>query len=527
MAELKKIIVVTIACALTLFGAVSCAQKASRTARPNFVVIMCDDQSLRTISAYEGALMQTPSIDVLASEGTLFTNSFTANSACGSSLESILTGRHPLCGKGSNGNTETLSSILKEGGYETAIVGKWSMRGKPSGFDHWDILCGGEEYYNPAFESEKGREVREGYVTNLVTDAAIKWLEGRSADSPFFLFINNEASHRTWMPDTCDLGAFDSKVFPLPDNFHDSYKGRRADLLQKMGIESDMNVIYDLKLADPDDQIHTPDSPRLESMGRGLYLGIPEATDSLVEGKMNPAQQKAWSSYYSRVIENFKMPGRTAQDLTVWKYQRFMRDYCSVTKSVDRNVGRLYSYLKEHGLLENTVIIYTSDHGIFTGEHGWFGDGFMYEESMRIPLIVRTPSSKGGSKVGNLVQNIDYAPTILSLAGLAVPEGMQGEDLSPLLGGKTKSASKAWRSSLYYQYCDYPGEYSVCNHYGVRTERYSLMHFYGAVEEWELFDLQSDPSQMRNIYGEPGTVDLTQPLKEELSRLRKLYGAED
>ena len=321
------------------------------------------------------------------------------------------------------------------------------------------------------------------------------------------------------MPDTQDLGAFDQVEFPLPETFYDDYATREAARLQEMSILADMNLVYDLKMADRENEIHTPESPHLERYGRDLYRqDLPPG--ELVPGRMNAAQQAAWDAYYDPIIDDFKQAGLSGKALYQWKYQRYMRDYCSVIRSVDRNVGRMYQYLEDNGLLDNTVIIYTSDQGFFMGEHGYFDKRFMYEESFRTPLLVRLP---GGQKLGDVdlfVQNIDYAPTILQLAGLEVPEDIQGESFLPLLLG---SRPADWRKSLYYHYYEYPAEHSVRRHYGVRTERYSLMHFYHDIDEWELFDLEKDPMQLHNLYGAPGTEELTRELKAELLRLQQQY----
>ena len=304
-----------------------------------------------------------------------------------------------------------------------------------------------------------------------------------------------------------------------PNTFYDDYSTREAAAAQELSIIKDMNVVYDLKMADKEGEIHTPDRPSLERYGRDLYRrDLPPG--ELVPGRMNAQQQAIWDAYYDPIIARFKEDKLEGNALSEWKYQRYMRDYCSVIHSVDRNVGRVYDYLQEHGLLENTVIIYTSDQGFFMGEHGYFDKRYMYEESFRTPLLVRVPGGKQGIDARGFVQNIDYAPTILELAGLPIPEDIQGESFVPLLSGRTP---RDWRRSLYYHYYEYPAEHSVRRHYGVRTDRYSLMHFYNDLDEWELFDLEKDPMQLHNLYGQSGMEEITRELKEELVRLQKLY----
>ena len=505
-------------------------QSGAQPQKLNIVYIMCDDHSYQTVSCYDGRFMRTPNIDRLAQEGARFTNSFVANSLSGPSRACLLTGKHSHKNGFTNnehgvfdGSQQTLPKLLQAGGYQTAMVGKWHLVSDPTGFDYWDILTGQGDYYNPVFIRNGERLVREGYATDLTTDVALEWLEHRDPDKPFCLFLHHKAPHRSWMPDGQDLGMFDAVDFPLPDTFYDDYAGREAAGKQEMSIIADMNLIYDLKMADRENEFHTPDNPALESYGRDLYRRD-LAPGELVPGRMNAEQQAAWDAYYDPIIQKFKediTEGRlSGSALSEWKYQRYMRDYCSVIHSVDRNVGRVYDYLKEHGLLDNTLIIYTSDQGFFMGEHGYFDKRFMYEESFRTPLVVRLPGGLSGRDIEAFVQNIDYAPTLLEAAGLPVPEDIQGESFLPILKGRRPAH---WRKSLYYHYYEYPAEHAVRRHYGVRTARYSLMHFYNDIDEWELFDLKKDPQQMHNLYGQRGMEKITEKLRKELVRLQRQY----
>ena len=544
---------------LTLTGASaalagsSCSSGKKAPERPlNVVYIMCDDHSYQTISAYDQRFLETPNIDRLADEGARFTNSFVANSLSGPSRACLLTGKHSHANGFTNnehgifdGSQQTLQKLLGAGGYQTAMVGKWHLVSEPVGFDYWDILTGQGDYYNPVFIRNGERVVRHGYSTDITTDVAFEWMDGRDPDKPFCLFLHYKAPHRSWMPDLQDLGVYDDVTYPLPETFYDDYESRVAAAAQEMSIIADMNVIYDLKMADREGEIHTPDQPELESYGRSLYRQD-LAPGELVPGRMDAEQQAAWDAYYDPIIAEFKQAGLSGKALSEWKYQRYMHDYCSVIHSVDRNVGRVYDYLKEHGLLDNTVVIYTSDQGFYMGEHGYFDKRFMYEESFRTPLVVRMPggrkvkAAKGRTRVlgadfghrsndiDEFVQNIDYAPTILDIAGLPIPADIQGESFLPLLRGEKPekvrtSEGKGWRKSLYYHYYEYPAEHSVRRHYGVRTERYSLMHFYNDIDEWELFDLEKDPQQLHNVYGQPGMEAVTAELMAELFRLQDLY----
>lgn len=480
--------------------------------RMNIVYIMSDDHSYQTISAYDRRFIETPNIDWIANNGVRFTNSFVANSLSGPSRACLLTGKHSHANgftdntRTFDGSQQTFPKLLQKAGYETAMIGKWHLTSDPTGFDYWDILIGQGDYYQPQFKRNGQRLQREGYVTNIITDVALDWLENKhDKQKPFCLLLHHKAPHRVWNPDTCDLRLYDDRQYPLPETFYDDYNGRQAAQKQEMSIAKDMDVVYDLKMADHENEIHT--GSILEKWGRDNYR------------RMNEAQRKAWDAYYDPIIQQFKRDNLTGRALAEWKYQRYMHDYLRVIHSVDRNVGRVIDYLRTHGLLENTMIVYTSDQGFYMGEHGWFDKRFMYEESFRTPLVVYYPGGKRGD-VNQMVQNIDYAPTILDVAGTDIPADIQGRSMLPLLKGKKP---RKWRKSLYYHYYEYPAEHSVCKHYGVRTKRYSLIHFYNDINAWELYDLKRDPQQMHNIYGKPGTDKIVDKLKKELLRLQTEY----
>lgn len=502
---------------LTATGAIAlgyAAQIMAQSAKKpmNIVYIMSDDHSYQTISAYDHRFIETPNIDWIAQHGTRFTNSFVANSLSGPSRACMLTGKHSHANgftdntKTFDGSQQTYPKLLQKAGYQTAMIGKWHLTSNPTGFDYWDILIAQGHYYNPDFICNGKRVQRHGYVTNIVTDLALDWLSNkRDKTKPFCLLLHNKAPHRVWSPDTCDLDLYNDKVYPLPDNFYDDYKGRPAAAKQEMSIIKDMDLVYDLKMADKENEIHS--NPELEELGRCNY------------NRMTPSQRAQWDAHYDPIIKKFKEAGLIGKALAEWKYQRYMHDYMRVIHSIDRNIGRVINYLKENDLLDNTMIVYTSDQGFYMGEHGWFDKRFMYEESFRTPLLVYLPGCKHGD-IKEMVQNIDYAPTILDLAGVNIPSDIQGVSFLPLLEGKKV---KNWRKSLYYHYYEYPAEHSVCKHYGVRTSRYSLIHFYDDVNSWELYDLKKDPEQMHNIYGEKGTEKLTKKLKDELHKLQDQY----
>ena len=519
--------------AAALTALTGCSQKAVQPqqadGRPlNILYIMCDDHSYQTISAYDQRFIQTPNIDRIGAEGVRFTNSFVANSLSGPSRACMITGKHSHKNGFTNnehgifdGSQQTFPKLLQQAGYETAMIGKWHLVSEPTGFDYWDILIGQGVYYNPNFICNGQRVNRHGYATNITTDLALDWLETkRDKDKPFCLLLHHKAPHRTWMPDTCDLDLFADAEFPIPANFYDDYEGRPAAAAQEMSLHKDMDLVYDLKMADKEREVHTRTG--LEDYGRYLYEN------------MDSAQKAAWDAHYDPIIADFKarfMPegevpadlnaAAASEELSEWKYRQYMRDYLRVITSIDRNVGRVLDYLEENGLLENTLVVYTSDQGFYMGEHGWFDKRFMYEESFRTPLLMRLPGGRKGD-VDEMVQNIDYAPTFLQLAGVPVPDDIQGVSLLPLLQGQHP---RHWRKGLYYHFYEYPAEHAVKRHYGVRDKRYKLIHYYNDIDVWELYDLKKDPTEMHNIYGQPGTERTTRRLMSLLHDLEVEYDA--
>ena len=500
-----------------LAGLTACAggdkkQEAAAPEKPmNILFIMCDDHSYQTISAYDQRYIETPNIDRIANEGVRFTNSFVANSISGPSRACMLTGKHSHANGFTNNSTRfdgsqlTFPKLLQQAGYETAVVGKWHLASNPTGFNYWDILIGQGEYYDPYFIRNGERIQREGYATNITTDVAINWLDSlRNPEKPFCLLLHHKAPHRTWMPDTCDLELFSDSNFPVPETFYDNYEGRLAAQQQQMSIDKDMSIVYDLKMADRENELHSA----YEGWGREMY-----------RQRMRPEVQAAWDRHYDPIIEDFKARNLSGKELAEWKFQQYMRDYLRVITSVDRNVGIVLDYLEKEGLLENTMIVYTSDQGFYMGEHGWFDKRFMYEESFRTPLLVRMPGGKK-SDVAQLVQNIDYGPTFLDLAGVEIPEEMHGESFLPMLKGEKP---KQWRDALYYHFYEYPAEHAVKRHYGVRDSRYKLIHFYNDIDSWELYDLQNDPNELNNIYGQPGTERITKRMMKKLAELQEQY----
>lgn len=473
----------------------------------NIVFIMSDDHASRMISCYDKSLMSTPNIDRIANDGVKFVNGFVANSISGPSRACLLTGKHSCenkfytnAGAPFDGSQQTFPKLLQKAGYETAIVGKWHLKSEPTGFDYWEVLPDQGEYYNPVFLLPGGKKVvNEGYATNIITDKAINWLENiHNEDKPFCLMVHHKAPHRNWMADTCDLALFEDKEIPLPKNFYDNYGGRFAASKQEMRIQQHMKLQQDLKVP-----------------VNGKYdKGYNKAVE-----RMTPEQRAKWDEFYGKIASEFNIDRDNTPE---WKYNRYIKDYMKTVQSLDRNIGRLLDYLEEKGLMDNTLVVYTSDQGFYMGEHGWFDKRFMYEESMRTPIVMHLPD--GFDKKGNiiqLVQNIDFAPTFLDLAGVEIPSDIHGRSLLPLFND---NKDLKWRDALYYHYYHFPGAHSVRKHFGIRTERYKLIRFYGDdVNEWELFDLNSDPSEMNNIYEDNKHSDLVKELKLKLKELQIQY----
>lgn len=480
--------------------------------RPNILFIMTDDHAFQAMSCYNGKLNQTPNLDRIANEGVIFTNSFVTNSICAPSRAVLLTGKHShMNGQINNsvtfdGSQQTLPKLLQQAGYRTALIGKWHLKSDPTGFDFWKVLIGQGPYYNPVFNEMGERKQVEGYTTNLITDISIEWLEKHDKSIPFCLLVHHKAPHRTWMPDSIHFDLYDDTTFPIPDNFYDEYENRQAAAEQKMHIFRDMDLVYDLKMLDKEGEIQTK-----------YRRGFERTHNSLT-----PEQRVAWDREYVPLIEEFKKANLEGKELAEWKYQRYMTDYLRCIASVDENMGRLLDYLDKTSLTENTLVVYTSDQGFYLGEHGWFDKRFMYEESLRTPLVMRLP--KGFQRQGEIpemVQNIDYAPTFLDFAGIEIPVDIQGESLKPLLN--RKKPLKNWRNSIYYHYYEFPNEHMAKRHYGIRTGQHKLIHFYNDIDKWELYDLQEDPGEMNNLYGQPEYNEVIIELKKQLEVLQEKY----
>jgi N-acetylglucosamine-6-sulfatase len=485
---------------------------AGRTERPNILLVFSDDHAPHAISAYGSRINRTPHIDRLADEGAIFLNSFCTNSICGPSRAVVLTGKHShVNGRYVNGGEPfdmsqwTFTKALRTAGYETAIIGKWHLGVDPEGFDHWEVLPGQGRYYNPDLRTSSGSVRYDGYVTDIITDLSLDWLrEGRDPDRPFLLMSQHKAPHRNWMPGPAHLRTYEGEDIPEPETLFDSYANRASPAGQtEMTIADHMFPAYDLKI--------TPPAADNQADQRNWAVEW---------DRMNEEQRAAWDAVYGPRNQAFFEAGLEGRDRVSYYYQRYIKDYLRCVASVDDSVGRILDHLDATGLAENTLVIYCSDQGFYLGEHGWYDKRWMYEESLRMPFLVRWPAGiDPGTRVEQMIQNLDYAPTFLELARVEPPPDLQGESLVDLMGGGEPAD---WRSSIYYHYYEFPQPHRVAPHYGVRTERYKLVYYYETAE-WEMFDLETDPAEMRNVYDDPAHASTVADLKRELRRLRVEY----
>lgn len=515
---MKKLIAPILFAMLIIVG---CSEEKKEIKRPNILFIMSDDHAYQAISAYSDKLTKTPNIDRIANEGMLFTNACVSNSICAPSRATILTGKHcHLHGKTDNvfpfDTTQvTFPQLLHDAGYQTAMFGKLHFGNSPKGFDEFKILPGQGTYYNPDLITKHEGKIRvKGYTTDLITDMTLNWLDEKRDDSkPFLMMYLHKAPHREWLPAPRHFKEFTKKTFPEPESLFDDYKGRGT-----AAKEAEMNILTHMNWAG-DSKI------RPELMDE---LGIPETCDwdkgafKREVGRMNPEQRAEWDTVYDPINEEFKKnyKNMSKKELMQWRYQRYMQDYLGSIAAVDDGVGRVLDYLEESGLAENTIVVYTSDQGFYLGEHGWFDKRFIYDESFKTPLLVKWPGVIQPKLVNTqMVQNLDFAQTLLEVAGVEAPDDMQGESLVPLFKGETEG----FRDAVYYHYYEYPAVHMVKRHYGIVTEDYKLAHFYYDVDEWELYDRKKDKQEMTNVYNDPAYAEVVKELTQKLAVLRAEY----
>jgi arylsulfatase A-like enzyme len=490
--------------------------------RPNIVFIMSDDHAYQAISAYSDHLIKTPNIDRIAKEGMLFSNASVTNSICAPSRATILTGKHThINGKVDNHNLfdttqVTFPQLFKKAGYQTAMFGKLHFGNNPKGIDEFMILPGQGHYINPDFITKDGDTTITGYVTDIITDMSIDWLDKkRDTEKPFLLMYLHKAPHRPWWPRADKFKEYTKKTFPLPETLFDDYSNRgTAAKTAEMNLLLDMEYEHDSKIFPETLAEMGHVEPVVKPLQGSIYIDY---------DRLNDEQQSQYRPILDSINQDFKTnwPSMNDREKMIWKYQRYMQDYLGSISSVDDNVGRLLDYLDDNGLSDNTIVVYTSDQGFYLGEHGWFDKRFIYDESFKTPLLIRWPNAiKPGTTEDEMVQNLDFAQTFLEAAGIKAPEDMQGESLMPLLKGD----NDRWdRKAVYYHYYEYPSVHMVKRHYGIVTKEYKLAHFYYDVDEWELYDRKNDQKEMKNVYNDPEYAEIVVKLKIELEALRVKY----
>lgn len=501
----------------------SCEQKAGESAqeRPNIIFIMSDDHAYQAISAYDNTLIETPNIDRIAEMGMLFTQASVTNSICAPSRATILTGKHShMNGKVDNlfpfdTTNVTFPQLFQDAGYQTAMFGKLHFGNNPKGFDQFKILPGQGSYYNPEFITKNEGEIKmEGYVTDIITDMTIDWLDQeRNKEEPFMLMYLHKAPHRAWLMAERHMEEYTNRTFAEPATLFDDYSGRTSPAGEaEMNILKHMSWSGDNKLT-----AETMDELGLPEIGpdKGRLINMMK--------RFTPEQRASFDKAYGPINEAFTKdyPNMSEEEIMSWKYNRYMQDYLGTIASVDENVGRLLDYLEANDMMDNTIIVYTSDQGFYLGEHGWYDKRFVYDESFKTPLLVAWPGKvKPGTTSDALVQNLDFAQTFLDAAGIEAPADMQGESMVPLLTGN----DAAWdRNAVYYHYYEYPAEHMVNRHYAIITQDYKLIHYYYVEDQWELIDRKNDPLELNNVYDDPAYAEIRADLHKRLDELRVKY----
>ena len=513
---MKKGSIVIIFSFIFFYGSIFSYGQTSQIVKhpPNIILIVSDDHAFQAISAYQNNLINTPNIDRIGREGAIMRKAYVTNSVCSPSRAVILTGKYShLNGLRDNGtffdsSQQTFPKILQQHGYKTAVIGKWHLWSMPTGFDYWNILPAQGHYYNPDFIKMGKDTVYAGYVTDVITDLSLNWISQNKA-SPFCLLLYNKAPHRNWMPPLKYLDEFNDRMFSLANNFYDDYKNRMGLQRQHITVAHDLDLRYDSKI--------TCDTCRPSAINDWA----PAEFQREIE-RLSPAERKIWDAAYAKEQELFRHI-KTNDERVRFQFQRYMEDYLRCVHAVDDNTGRVLDFLDSTGLSGNTIVIYMSDQGFYLGEHGLYDKRFMYEESFRTPMLIRYPAIiKQKQKIDAFALNLDIAPTLLDLAGIAVPEDMQGVSMKKLL---QTGRDENWRKEIYYHY--YERSFGLTQHYGIKTNRYKLLHFYGPIDTWELYDWKNDKHEMKNLYDGSRYASIIKQLKDRLAFWKRYYKDED
>lgn len=485
---------------------------AAQHPKPNIILIVSDDHAVQAVSAYGSRLIHTPHIDQIAKEGAAMDRAYVTNSICSVSRAVILTGKYShlngLKDNGTffNGAQQTFPKILQQNGYKTAVIGKWHLWSEPLGFDYWNILPAQGHYYNPDFIKMGKDTVYKGYVTDVISDLSIDWIN-KNKNNPFCLLLFHKAPHRNWMPPLKYLDTF-SQTFETPHNFNDPYNGRLALQRQHISVAKDLDIRYDSKIP--------CDSCAVTKINEWAPAEFQREME-----RLNTDERKVWDAHYLKKFTQFRLL-KTPDEIVRFQFQRYMEDYLACVKALDDNVGRVLAFLKEQNLDRHTLVVYMSDQGFYLGEHGLYDKRFMYEESFRTPLLIKYPALiKKQKRINSFVLNLDIAPTLLDLAGIQPPPDMQGASMKTLL---EKGRDRKWRKEIYYHY--YEKSFGLTPHYGIRTNRYKLIHFYDLPDSRELYDLKKDPHEMQNRYADAKYKRTVIKLKKRLQRLRRIYKEE-
>lgn len=501
-----KNIIPLLGCGLTSIALFAAGNEKQQ--RPNILFILADDHSRQAISAYEGInakLAPTPNIDAIGHNGAIMHNMLCTNSISGPSRACLITGKYSTThgfyqnegGIIYDNTQQTYQQLLKDNGYTTALFGKWHLFSDPTGFDFYKIHANPSQqgtYWDPIYSTNGVKKKEKGYATKLTTSYALEWLESdRDKDKPFCMMLHYKAPHRPWEPDSCYLNLFDDFDFPYPETFNDDYSSRELTLGKNMASIENHLSRGDMKMTPP--------------------------------ANLSKKEQNKWLWWGGSGKNQYWSPDSTlsGQKLKEWKFQRYIKNYLRVVRSVDDQVGKVVEYLKKNGLYENTIIIYMGDQGFFLGEHGLYDKRWAYEEAIQMPCLISYPNAiKKGINLDDITLNVDIAPTILDFADVKIPSDIQGKSMKGLLTNHDKY-SKEWRKSAYYQYFEYPKWHNVQPHYGVRTERYKLLHFYYDIDKWEFYDMQQDPKELKNEYDNPKYSKKIDNLKKEIIKLQKQY----